>query len=65
MFVRDDSENEPEPEYAELFRTEGAFKLVVDMLLPGYPVMEGVRLRLLGGRERSVGGRGAGPGFMN
>ena len=40
--------------------TAGDGKLFDDML-PGMPAVEGVSLR--GGR--SVGGRGAGPGFMN
>jgi len=44
----------------DIERTTGDGKLLVDMF-PGMPTVEGVSLR--GGR--SVGGRGAGPGFMN
>ena len=46
-------------EFSEL-RMEGECRLSWDML-PGIPAVEGIRLR----RGRSVGGRGAGPGFMN
>lgn len=58
-----DELNELVWESVEFVLVDGEFKLVVDMLFPGKPIVDGTRLS--GGRGRSAGGRGAGPGFMN
>ena len=60
VVVRDIDGEESYPLGAPVERLEGPL-MTIGGKLPGVPAVEGIKFR----RGRSVGGRGAGPGFMN
>lgn len=61
MFCRASGSDTVDPEYVDVAVLVIGDAMLRDDMLPGRLAVAGVRLR----RGLSVGGRGAGPGFMN